>query len=223
MPPSEPRGEFLYPGKNGMETSVAILEVLSGFSPTTRPWRLTMEVEKVMEIFRRLNEAGVRYAIIGGLAYAEYAPPRATQDTDMIVTVEDASRVRDLFPGCYLRGTAIAGIYELEGTRFDVLPARRAVQLEVLRNAVDSSFHGVPVKVATGRDFVFLKLWASCERRDPRKATQDRLDAGFVLEYAEEKILSEGIAWIACQLLALAYTPEEKAKLREAAAWMNRA
>ncbi|MBI4603223.1 MAG: nucleotidyl transferase AbiEii/AbiGii toxin family protein [Planctomycetes bacterium] len=181
-----------------------------------------MESEKLIEILRRLNEAGIRYAVIGGLAYAEYAPPRATEDMDLLVLTEDAAKVRDLFPGCYLRGTAIAGIYEFEGTRFDILPVRRRVQSEVLESAVDWTFHGVPIRLVTLRDLIFLKLWAASERSEPLNRAQDHVDASFLLRYNEEKLTQEDVAWMARQLLALAYTPEDRTKYLATLAWLNK-
>ncbi len=217
MPPLEPRSEFLSPGKNGIETSVAIMDVLSGFSGVKR----TIEREKVKDVFRRLNAGGIRYVLIGGLAYAEYAPPRATQDIDLIVLAEDVGKVRQLFPGCCLRRTAIAGIYEFEGTRFDVQPARLRAQAAVVLNAVDGTFESEPIRLATFRDLVFLKLWASVERKEVGKKLLDQADIANLLEYNPEKLSAQDIASIAQDILAIGYTSEEAARLRGAVAWLN--
>ncbi len=219
MSPLEPRSEFLHSGKNGIETSVAIHEVLAGFS--SAKGKQVMEREKVKEIFRRLNAAGIRYALIGGLAYSEYAPPRATQDVDLLLLVEDVSKVRDLFPGCYRRGTAIAGIYEFEGTRFDVQPANRRLQIQVILDSVDASFEGEPVKVASLQQLLFLKLWASVERTEVAKRLRDQADIASLLEHNQTRITPQDIAGIAGNLLSLAYTPEESEKFREAVRWLN--
>jgi len=180
-----------------------------------------MEEEKVNEVFRRLNAGGVRYALIGGLAYAEYAPPRATEDMDVIVLVEDARKVRALFPGCYRRGTAIAEIYDFEGVKLDVQPARRRVQAAVVANVVDGAFHGEPVKVACLRDLIFLKIWAAQERKERLKREQDLVDAGDFLNHNPDKVTRSDIAWIAKNLLSMAYTPEEVTKYRGAVEWLN--
>jgi hypothetical protein len=213
----EPRHEFLYPGKNGIETSVAIMGVVSGLKGVKR----TMEQETVKEIFRRLNAGGIRYVVIGGLAYAEYAPPRATQDVDILVLSEDVPRVRALFPGCYVRGTAIAGIYDVQGTRLDVQPALRKAQTEAVRNAVPGDFHGEPLKVAGLRDLIFLKLWAMFERRDLNKKLLDQADMAGLLSYNGQQISAQDIASIAGGLLAMAYTAEDAARHRAAVAWLN--
>jgi len=180
-----------------------------------------MHVETVREIFRRLNAGGVRYVVIGGLAYSEYAPPRATQDVDVIVLAEDEAKVRQLFPGCYQRGTAVAGIYEFEGTKFDVQPARRRVQAGVLKNSVDSTFEGEPIRIATLRDLIFLKLWASMGRPELSKKALDLADVTAMLEHNATAVSAADIRWIVESILALGYTPEEAARCREAVAWLN--
>jgi len=217
VPPTEPRSAYLSPGKNGIETSVAILEMLSGFSGVKR----TMEHDKVKEIFRRLNAGGVRYALIGGLAYGQYAPPRATQDMDLLVLVEDVGKVRQLLPGSYLRGTAIAGIYDFEGTRLDVQPAKRRAQAAAIANAVNGTFEGEPVKVASLRDLLFLKLWASVERPELEKKLQDQADIASLLVHNSTSISACDVASIAKDLLAMGYAPEEAARLRQAVVWLN--
>lgn len=217
MPVVEPRSEFLYPGKNGIETSVAIMDVLSRFSRG----RKMLEHDKVKEIFRRLNEGGVRYALIGGLAYSQYAPPRATQDVDLVVLAEDVSKVRQLFPGCYVRGTAIAGLYNFEDTRFDVQPAMLRAQVATVMNAVDDTYEGEPIKVACVRDLLLLKIWAAAERHETGKKAQDQTDAIRLLEYNADKISADDIAYIARYLLTLGFTAEEREKYRQSVVWLN--
>lgn len=217
MPVVEPRSEYLYPGKNGIETSVAIMDVLSGFSRG----RKMLEHDKVREIFRRLNEGNIRYALIGGLAYSQYAPPRATQDVDLVVLAEDANKVRQLFPGCYVRGTAIAELYEFEGTRFDVQPARLRAQVATVMNTVDDTFEGEPIKVASVRDLLLLKVWAAAERHEAGKKMQDQTDVVRLLEYNSDKISTDDVAYIARYLLTLGFTVEEREKYRQSVVWLN--
>lgn len=217
MTPLEPLSDFLSPGKNGPETSVAIMEVVSSFSGAKR----TMEREKVEEIFRRLNAAGVRYALIGGLACAQYAPPRATHDIDLVVASEDVARVRDLFPGCYRRGTSIASVFEYEGTRFDVQPARRRTQLAAIAKAHPGRFAGEAIQVARVQDLILLKLWASTERQEVLKKDRDRLDVADLLAYNAESISKEDLSAIASDLMGMAFSPQEVASFREALAWLN--
>src|SRR5881397_2262836 len=147
MLPLEPRTASSMGGHNGLEASIAISNVLSRFS--SAKGRKFMQPDKVKEILRRLNAGGIHYALVGGLAYSLYAPPRATEDMDLLVLVEDTAKVRELFPGCYQRGTAVAGVYQYEGTRFDVQPAHLRMQVAAVENALGSSFEGEPARVVS--------------------------------------------------------------------------
>jgi len=180
-----------------------------------------LEHDKVKEIFRRLNAGGVRYALIGGLAYSQYAPPRATQDVDLVVLAEDVHKVRQLFPDCYRRGTAIAGIYEFEGTRFDVQSAQLRAQVAAVTNAVEDTYEGEPIKVASVRDLIVLKVWAAAERHEVGQRLQDQADVVRLLEYNADRTSADDIAYIARSLLALGYTAEAVAKFRQSIVWLN--
>lgn len=221
LSPIEPRNAFLFHGLNGIETSVSIAEIVSGFSGVKRRGIKMPKQETVEEIFRRLNEHGIRYVLIGGLAYAEYAPPRATEDVDVIVLAEDTGKVRDLFPGCYQRGTAIAGIYQFEETRLDVQPAKRRAQIAAVKNAIEASFHDVPVKLAALRDLIFLKLWAAAERGELSKKMQDQTDIATLIEHNPARVSASDIAWMAKELLSMGYTSEESAKFCQMIEWLN--
>lgn len=214
----EPRSEYLIRGKNGIETCITLSELYSGFWVRERQ---TMERQVVKEILQRLNEGGVRYALIGGVALAHHAIPRATQDLDLMVLAEDANKVRELFPGCYLRGTAIAGVYEYKGTRFDVQPANLRVKAAVVANAVEDVCDGVPVRVATVRDLILLKLWAIPDRPDVAKRMQDQTDVAELLQYNADAISAQDIAHIAEDVLRYSYTREEVAKYRRVLTWLN--
>lgn len=180
-----------------------------------------MEREVIKEILRRLNTAGIRYAIIGGVAYGHHAVPRATQDLDLVVLAEDATRVRQLFPGCYVRGTAIGGLYNFEDTRFDVQPANLRAQVATVMNAVEDMIDDVPVKVASLRDLLLLKVWAAAERHEVAKRTRDQADVVDLLSYNTDKISAEDIAYIARCLLTLGFTAEEREKHRQSVVWLN--
>ena len=45
--------------------------------------------EEFRRIVEALNGRRVRYALVGGLAVAIYAGPRATEDVDLLVAVDD--------------------------------------------------------------------------------------------------------------------------------------
>lgn len=53
-----------------------------------------MESETVQGVLRRFNESGIRYCLVGGLAMAQHAVPRQTQDVDVLMLPEDVPLVR---------------------------------------------------------------------------------------------------------------------------------
>ena len=86
------REDLLLPNMNGIETSVALAEEGNPFTGERY-----MRRETVKWIFEQLNESGIPYAIIGGLAIAYYATPRMTKDLDILVLDEDRPRLHRLF------------------------------------------------------------------------------------------------------------------------------
>ena len=119
--------EYLLPGRNALETS---LELAQSWTRHGRPYMLTDTVKRVLQA---LNDNQIPYAVIGGLAVSHHAVPRLTQDVDLIVAHEDTGRVRALFPNCYLKGTAVVEVYQVEGTRVDILPAKLRYQRARMR------------------------------------------------------------------------------------------
>ena len=112
-------------------------------------------------------------------------------------------------------------VYEFEGTRFDVQPARRRVQTAVIDGAADDSYAGEPVKVASLRDLLFLKAWAASERPEAGKKAQDKADIVQLLEHNADRVAPQDIASIVRDLAALAYTPQEAESLRQVVGWIN--
>lgn len=115
----ETREDFFVRGHNALESAVFQSDRLGNL------WgrRGFMEWEKVKFILSTLNKHGIRYAVIGSVAIGHYALPRTTQDLDVLVSTEDLAKLRDLFRGYYKGGTTAVQVYDIEGTRLDVLPA----------------------------------------------------------------------------------------------------
>lgn len=214
---SEPRESYLIKGQNGIGTCVTLSEIYAGLFVG----RKFMEREKLKRFFHQLKDAGIRYAIVGGIAMAHHAIPRMTQDVDIIVHPDDIAKVHEIFGQEYKGGTAIASVYEIEGMKVDVLPARLAVQMAALESAVEAQIDDVTVKVASVREFIVLKLIAIAERTDPVKRGQDEVDVMGLLQYNREKISRGDIACICRVILAMAYTPELTRKFLAIVNWFN--
>jgi len=180
-----------------------------------------MERETIKDVLKRLNENGVRYCLVGGLALAHHSIPRVTQDVDLLVLPEDLPRVEELLKGHELRGTSVALIFKIGETRFDIIPANLRSKRQAVTNAIEEIFEGETIKVANLRDMIFLKLWASSERRDLAKRAMDEADIIGLIQLNPEQVSVEDIDYACRTLLAMAYTPEEMRKYQAKVDWLN--
>jgi hypothetical protein len=180
-----------------------------------------MEQERVRDILRVLNEAQIRYAIIGGVAMGYHSIPRATQDIDVLVSREDIPRVQRLLQPYYRRGTAVVMVFDVEGTHLDVLPATLRYGRTAIENAIDVLVHDIPAKVVSVRDLLLLKLFAIPDRPDPVKAMQDRTDVAALLRDNADNIAQEDITYLVRTLLGLALTRQDMEKYQQLIVWLN--
>src|SRR5438270_3600245 len=196
------REEYLMTGRTGLDTAITLSERYPQFFAG----RKFMDRETIKDVLRRLNENGVRYCLVGGLALAHHSIPRVTQDVDLLVLPEDLPRVEELLRGHELRGTSVALIFKIGETRFDIIPANLRSKRQAVLDAIDEIFEGETIRVANLRDMIFLKLWASGERHELAKRMQDEADVIGLIELNPEQVSGEVIAHVCRTLLATAYT-----------------
>jgi hypothetical protein len=207
--------EFLLPGLNAIETSLTLAQ------SWTRQGRPCMLIDSVKRVLRTLVDQHMPYAIIGVLAVSHHSVPRLTQDVDLIVAMEDTARFRALFPNCYQRGTAVVEIYEIEGTRVDVLPAKLRYQREVLTNAVQGTIEGIPARIASVRDLVLLKMIAAPNRPELVARRMDETDITGLLEMNSASISRAEIQFVGDRLLELCFTVEDRDRAVRQIEWLN--
>ena len=207
--------EYLIPGCNALETSLVLGQ------SWTRGGRPYMLIDTVKRVLRTLDEHNIPYAVIGGLAVSHHAVPRLTQDVDLIVATEDTGKFRSLFPNCYQRGTAINEVYEIEGTRVDVLPAKLRYQRAVVKNAVTGQIQGTPAKLACVRDLILLKMFAAPNRPELDARRADEADMTSLLRVNANTVTAEDICYIGDRLLELCFTVEERTKTVRQIEWLN--
>jgi len=180
-----------------------------------------MERETIKDVLQRFNEKGIRYCLVGGLALAHHSIPRVTQDVDVLVLPEDLPKVEELLRGHEVSGTSVALIFKIGETRFDIIPANLQSKRQAVINAIDEIFEGETIKVANLRNMIFLKLWASSERRDLAKRMQDETDVTGLIQLNPEQVSAEDIEYACRTLLGMAYTPEEMRKYQAKVEWLN--
>lgn len=213
----ESREDYLLKGRNGLESAVIISDQLGNVWGGPK----LMEWEKVKFILRTLNENEVRYAIIGGIAMGQHALPRTTHDLDILVAVEDLEKIRRLFKKYYKSGTRVVQIYDVEGTRLDVLPANLRYRVATLDSSMESNLEEVPTKVASVRDMLILKLFAVADRDDLIKKRSDEADITALLGYGKSLLTKQDIDYIAKTVLSFGYTKEDAEKFRNVIQWLN--
>jgi hypothetical protein len=207
--------EYLLPGRNALETSVALGQAW------TRKGKPYMLVETVKRVLETLDRNQIPYAVIGGLAVSHHSKPRLTQDVDLVVLQEDTGRVRALFPGCYQRGTAIVEVYDIDGTRVDFLPAKLRYQREVVRNSGTGEIEGTPARVASVRDLLLLKMFAAPNRHELDARIQDQADIASLLRINASTITAQDIRYIGDRMLELCFTAEDRAQTVAQLRWLN--
>ena len=207
--------EYLLKGHNAMETCVLLSE--RGLLRT----KVTMKQETVKEVLRRLNESGVRYCLVGGLALAHHSVPRQTQDVDILVLPEDLPLVQNLLQGHEQHGTPVVMVFQIGETRIDIIPANLRAKREAVLGFIEDLLDGMTVRVVNLRDLILLKLLAIPDRTEKRKRMLDETDVVGLIEMNPQRISAEDIAYISRNLLGLAYTPEDTNKYRAQVEWLN--
>ncbi len=123
---------------------------------------------------RALEEAGVRYAVIGGCARNAYAEPRATKDVDFVVDADAATYpavVRALASRGFLHASAVTdpdsvvpdlALYrDAAGRRIDILFAKTSFERAALdRSATATPYVGLALPVVSPEDLLVYKLVA---------------------------------------------------------------
>jgi hypothetical protein len=116
--------------------------LLAGKIPVTSPWN--MEVRSIETIIKALNEAGVKYLIVGGVAVVAHGYERFTRDLDLVIGLERENIL------CGLRALMAIG-YSM---RIPVTPEQFADP--ALRE-----------QWRREKNMVVLQLWSDVHRRTP--------------------------------------------------------
>jgi hypothetical protein len=131
-------------------------------------WHLLEDPVEMREWWKvaqgQMQAAGIRHAVIGGVAVIRYMPQRETRDLDFGVAVQDAPVVRQRVAalGWKYVGPLRAGTYggsawdTPQGNHVDILYLPDALAQELLAAAEDNRFDGMPT--ATLSHMVLLKL-----------------------------------------------------------------
>ena len=160
------------------------------------------------EVAAALNDLGVRYALIGGLALAAHKVVRATQDIDLLVDSGHADEVDNallkLGYRCLYRSSE-AGNYQRGDERLDFLYASRHSARNLLSHALERTTGLGALRVVSAEGLIAFKLQALANNpgraqdladiRALIRANRDTLDMAEVRKYfalfGREKMLED--------------------------------
>jgi hypothetical protein len=135
-----------------------------------------------------LDEAGVRYALIGGFAMALRGVQRATMDLDFILLLQDLERAHRILESLgYRRGFTSENVSHYTSDEFslgrvDLLHAFRGPTLSMLdraeRLAITAS---LDIPVVQVEDIIGLKIQATVN--DPTRHASDWADIRLLIEH----------------------------------------
>ncbi len=149
----------------------------------------------ITQVGGALEQAGVRYATIGGFAMALRGVQRATVDLDFILMLEDLTKADAIL--CrfgYARAFRSENVShylspDRDWGRIDILHAFRGPSLGMLRRADLIQFEpGVALRVVQIEDIIGLKIQAL--RNDPDRAENDWHDIRLLIRHAREQSAS---------------------------------
>jgi predicted nucleotidyltransferase len=137
----------------------------------------------------QLRQAGIRYAMIGGIAVNLHGFVRATRDLDFILLAEDAEGMHGLLSdmgyepidrspdlASYVRGT----------TRVDILFARRPISRGLLDGCRETGFHGTRIPVISLEGLIGLKIQAYTD--DPVRRLRDLTDMMELIKINRDRL-----------------------------------
>lgn len=137
--------------------------------------------KQIEEVVATLNGAGVKFALIGGLALAAHKVVRATRDIDLLVDADDADSVDGLLANLGYRRvhrSADAGNHLRGDERVDLLYASRHIARRLLHEAAERKTSFGVFRVVSTEGLIGFKLQALVN--DPRR-TQDLEDIRALL------------------------------------------
>lgn len=124
------------------------------------------------EVARRLDQAGVAWAVFAGAAATVYGSPRPLTDVDILIPAAEGDRAAALFPEAPAQQREDGSVWEIGLPGFDLLAGLLTVDLDapMVARLTRHEIAGVTVPVIPPEDNILLKaLWD----RGPQEGKHD--------------------------------------------------
>ena len=134
------------------------------------------------QIARRLDRAGIDWAVFAGAAASVYGSPRPLTDVDILVPANDGDRAAALFPKATVKREHDGTVCKLELPGFDILAGLSTMDLDAPMAArlMRHEIAGVIVPIIPPEDNILLKaLWG----RGPEEGKHDWQDVQAMLAH----------------------------------------
>lgn len=123
-----------------------------------KPMPTNSLMDSVESLFTLLDERGVEYVLVGGIALLQYVEGRNTEDLDLLMALTELERVPEIELSSqddnFARGT-------FQGLQIDILLTRNPLFKKVQRDYVSSHrLLGQEIPLATVEGLILLKLYA---------------------------------------------------------------
>ncbi len=178
----------------------------------------------ICQLITRLDGAGLRYAVIGGMAMAMRGVQRATFDLDFLLMLDDMDPAREILTeagyACVFQSDNVSHFQKQGGAlaRVDVLHAFRGPSLSMLKRAerMPLSEASCLVPVARIEDLIGLKVQAASN--DPARSPGDWSDIYRLVMHTAEQ--GQPLDWALLEDYLIIF--EAEAKLSELKALYER-
>lgn len=148
-----------------------------------------------------LDEHGVPYVVIGGLANAVWGEPRATLDIDVTVWVDEPeiAAVAEVLtsefdvlvshPVEFVKENRVLPLSSVSGVRIDVIFGLLPFERDAIRRGVVREVGDGPVRFCTAEDLILMKIVSDRERdRADAEGVALRRMAELDLAYLEPRV-----------------------------------
>jgi predicted nucleotidyltransferase len=127
--------------------------------------------DEFFSVIKKLNDAEIKYAVVGGIALSFYVEPRYTKDIDFLVLSDRIDDLKSILremgykfesPSWTFKNTAITlhRLSKIQGTEsmtIDILEGKERRFEEIIQNAIKEDTKYGKVCVASKDDLIWMK------------------------------------------------------------------